>query len=78
MDSSTRRHATTMLTVDAGPGHRAPARFYVLMVRGGESASVREELLVPYGAALRRTHRRETLTDRRDTSGPQPPLAEAA
>jgi hypothetical protein len=78
MDRSARR-GTTILTVDAGPGHRVPARFHVLVVGTGGSASVRrEELLVPDGAELRCAHRHDTLAQRRDSSGHQPTVAEAA
>ncbi|HET9138081.1 hypothetical protein [Actinophytocola sp.] len=63
MDSSTRRRGTTVFTVDAGPGGRAPARFYVLMVRTGGPEPVREDLLVPDGAELRPAHPDDSPAD---------------
>jgi hypothetical protein len=57
------RRRTTMLTVDAGPEHREPARFYRLMVAARGSDTVREDLLVPDGDELRTTHTHETLPD---------------
>jgi hypothetical protein len=48
----------TVLTVDAGPHRRAPARFYRLVV-GRPADTVREDLLVPDGAELRTAHRHE-------------------
>jgi hypothetical protein len=54
-------------------------RFYVLVVGTRASAPVRrEELLVPDGAGLRCARRHDTLAERRDNSGQQPTIAEAA
>jgi hypothetical protein len=57
-----KRRATTMLTVDTGPDHRA--RFYVLQVGGrGSDRTVREDLLVVDGDELKTTHRHENLDE---------------
>lgn len=50
---------TTVLTVDAGPDHREPARFYVLMIGRRGSGAVREDVLVPHGDELRTAHSHE-------------------
>ncbi|HEU5469448.1 MAG TPA: hypothetical protein VFV67_02255 [Actinophytocola sp.] len=57
MDRPVRRRRTTVLTVDAGPGHRVPARFYTLVVGDRTAEAVHAELLVPDGAELRPAHR---------------------
>jgi hypothetical protein len=78
MDRTVHR-GTTVLTVDAGPGHRVPARFYVLVVgTRGPAPARREELLVPDGTELRCAHRHHPLPELRDNSGHQPTIAEAA
>jgi hypothetical protein len=58
-----KRRRTTLLTVDAGPDHRVPARFYLLMVGGRGSDMVREDVLVPDGDELRTAHRHEILDE---------------
>lgn len=55
MDRHARQHRTTVLTVDTGPDHRTPARFYTLVVDRG-SPAVHTEVLVPDGAELRPAH----------------------
>jgi hypothetical protein len=57
------RRRTTVLTVDTGPEHRDPARFYRLLVVGRGPGKVREDLLVPDGERLRTAHRREITDD---------------
>jgi hypothetical protein len=56
------RRRTTVLTVDAGPERRTPARFYTLLV-GGRGSEVVQEDLVPDGDELRTARRHEILPD---------------
>jgi hypothetical protein len=59
-----KRKTTTVLTVDAGPDDRAPARFYRLRItRPDSTGPTRDELLVPDGDELRITHRHEFIED---------------
>ena len=58
-----KRRRTTVLTVDAGPEHREPTRFYRLVVGGRGAETVREDLLVPDGDELRTAHRHDSLDE---------------
>jgi hypothetical protein len=56
-----RARRRTLLTVDTGPEHREPARFYRLVVAGPDTEAIRADLLVPDGDELRTRH--STLDD---------------